>query len=248
MNQILICLLTLRTHQDIRSFCLIFTISSLVFLSLGGCVSDAHSDYVTPSFTYSPDGRLGVMLPVFRIDSEGESDPRLNKVVDVASHRVAATIQAEPGYDKRLNFREVVAPKWSSDSSILIWEVDGKWFPYALVLLKFHEGNQQWQLDLLKTGQQQILSRTRKAVPERYAAAKKANVGSGSAYPEGFTIDVTTDSEDSTAASLPLNVRVTLTANPKQIEGFTADLNASLDATVTEKGEFVVKTFLVEEQ
>jgi hypothetical protein len=40
-----------------------------------------------------------------------------------------------------------------------------------------------------------------------------------------------------------LSVYVDLTANPKQIENFPANLDSYLDAIVTEDGRFVVKNF-----
>jgi len=209
---------------------------------------ESAAAYVTPSFTHSPDGRYGIMLPVFENAPENVSDTRLNKVVSLVSKQIVSTINAEPGFDRRLNFREVAPPKWSTDSSVLLWKVEGKWFPTALVLLRIAEGKQIWQLDLLKTAQEEILARTRKAVPGRYAAAKKANAGNGSAYPDGFTVDVVPNTANDNTVSLPLQVHVTLTSNPKVIEGFPANLDSSLEATVTDDGKIVVNAFRVTEQ
>jgi hypothetical protein len=78
----------------------------------------------------------------------------------------------------------------------LLWKVYGKWSPRALVLLKINNGKLQWQRNLLKLMQQEILARTRKADAKSYAAAKKRNAGSaGDYYPEGFTIDVIAEGE-----------------------------------------------------
>ena len=209
---------------------------------------ESAAAYVTPSFTHSPDGRYGIMLPVFENATENEPDTRLNKVVNLVSKQVVSTINAEPGFDRRLNFREVAPPKWSADSSVLLWKVEGKWFPTALVLLHIADGKQEWQLDLLKTAQEEILARTRKAVPERYAAAKKANAGNGSAYPDGFTVDVVQDGANDDTVSLPMRFHVTLTADPKEIEDFPANLDSSLEATVTKDGKFVVNAFRIDKQ
>lgn len=209
---------------------------------------ESSAAHVTPVYTHSPDGRYGIMLPVFKYATESEPDPRLNKVVNLVSKKVVSTINAEPGFDRRLNFREVAPPKWSTDSSVLLWKVDGKWFPTALVLIHIVNDKQDWQLDLLKTAQEEILVRTRKAVPERYAAAKRANAGNGSAYPDGFTVDVVPVVANDDNVSLPLHVHVTLTANPKEIEGFPANLDSSLEATVTKAGKFAVNAFRVEKQ
>jgi hypothetical protein len=47
----------------------------------------------------------------------------------------------------------------------------GKWAFRALVLLKIESGEVKWQRDLLKQMQQEILARTRKAKPRKYAAS-----------------------------------------------------------------------------
>ena len=199
-----------------------------------------NTDYITPAFTFSPDHRYGVMIPVFHMEAAQEADDRLNKVVELRTHRIVAVIRGEPGYDRALHFHETAPPLWSADSSVLLWKVRGKWFPDAVVLLKLKKGKEKWQLDLMKAAQQAILSRTRNATPERYAAAKKANARSGSAYPDGFSVDVTTD-EDKIA--FPYHVLADLTADPKVMGDFPAVLQSHLDAIITEDGKFIVKKF-----
>jgi len=199
-----------------------------------------NNDYITPPFTFSPDHRYGVMIPVFHIEAAQEPDDRKNKVVDLDTNQVVAVIHGRPGYDRRLNFHETAPPLWSADSSALLWKVNGKWFPDALVLLKLKDDKEQWQLDLMIESQRAILARTKNASPQRYTAAKEANAGNGSAYPEGFTVNVTTD-EDKIA--FPYHVLVDLTANPKEIEDFPANLESHLDAIVTRQGKYTVTKF-----
>jgi hypothetical protein len=206
----------------------------------GALVANSNTDYITPSFTFSPDHRYGVMIPVFHIEAAQEPDDRVNKVVELRTNHVIAVIHANPGYDRRLNFRKTIPPRWSADSSVLLWKVDGKWFPDALVLLRLENGREKWQIDLMKTAQREILARTRKAAPQRYAAAKEANSGNGSAYPDGFTVNVISD-EDKIA--FPYHVLVDLTANPKGIDDFPANLESHLDAIVTPDSKFIVTNF-----
>ncbi len=199
-----------------------------------------NTDYITPPFTFSPDHEYGVMIPVFHIEAAQEPDERKNKVVDLRTNRVVAVIHGEPGYDQRLNFHETVPPLWSADSSVLLWKVNGKWIPDALVLLKLKEDKEQWQLDLMRASQRAILARTKEASPQRYAAAKQANAGNGSAYPEGFTVNVTTD-EDKIA--FPYHVLVDLIADPKGPDDSPANLQSHLDAIVAPDGKYIVKKF-----
>lgn len=208
-------------------------------ISLPG--SDKHGGYITPEYTFSPDHHYGVMIPVMT-DVTDMSDDRMNKIVELRSHHVVAIIHADAGYDRALNYHETVPPRWSSDSSALLWKVDGKWNPDVLVLLKIGRDKAKWELDLLKTAQQAVLSRTKKAAPQQYEVCRKATAGNGSAFPDGFTIDVITDGEDTKTISFPLGVHADLSSNPKEIEGFPI-LTSQLDAVVTPDGKFIVKDF-----
>jgi hypothetical protein len=203
----------------------------------------ANTDYITPPYTFSPDHHFAVMIPVFHIETAERPDHRRNKLVDLQTGSVIAVIDADPpGYDRALNHHEAPTPRWSTDSSALLWKIGGKWSPDALILLKIEQNRAKWQLDLLKTAQQAVLLRTREAAPEQYKICKKHNAGNGSAFPDGFTVDVTTDGEDTNTVSLPLSVHADLTANPKQIEG-DPNLDSHLDGVVTPNGNFVVKDF-----
>jgi hypothetical protein len=213
--------------------------AALISAAVSG--AGGHGGYITPDYTFSPDQHYGVMVPVL-IDVTDMSDDRMNQVVELRTHRVVAIIHADAGYDRALNYHETVPPRWSSDSSLLLWKVDGKWNPDVLVVLKIGRGKPKWELDLLKTAQQAVLSRTKKAAPERYAMCKKATAGNGSAFPDGFTVDVTTDREDTKTVSFPLGVHADLSSNPKEIDGFPT-LTSHLDAVVTAEGEFIVKEF-----
>jgi len=204
--------------------------------------ANPNTDYITPPFTFSPDGRYGVMIPVWHDEGAQEPDDRMNKVVKLRTNRVVAVIHAFPGYNRALNFHETAPPRWSSNSSVLLWKVNGKWNAHALVLLKIEQNRAKWELDLLKTAQQATLSRTRRAAPEQYEVCKKANAGNGSGFPDGFAIDVTSDRENTKTVSLPLGVHADLTSNPKQIENFP-NLDSHLDAVVTPDGKFIVKKF-----
>jgi hypothetical protein len=189
--------------------------------------------------TLSPDHRYGVTVPSTVPDSY-DPNPQ-NRLVEVETGRVLTLIQADTGYE-RANHNEVLPSRWAKDDSLLLWEVDGKWFDTALVLLKLQHGAVVWQLDLLKAGQQAILALTKRDAPKKYSVAKEENRGSGSAYPEGFTVDVKAKGDKNDALSLPLKVRVYLTANPKEIEGRT-NLESRLDAVVDKDGKFRVTNF-----
>lgn len=219
------------------------TLTALFSALMAAVGGDVNSDYITPPSTFSPDHRYGVTIPVFHVETAEQADHRKNKVVDLRTGDVIAILHADPpGYDRALNHHEASAPHWSSDSSLLLWKIGGKWCPDALILLKIEQNRAKWRLDLLRTAQHAVLSRTREAAPDQYKLCRRANAGNGSAYPDGFTIDVTTDGEDSRTIALPLGVHADLTANPKQIEG-DPNLDSQLDGLVNPKGKFVVTSF-----
>ena len=125
-----------------------------------------------------------------------------------------------------------------------MWEVDGKWFDTALVLLKLENGEVVWQRNLLKMGQQAILARTKRAAPRKYRAAKEQNKGNGSAYPDGFTVAVSVGGKEGEPFSLPLAIFVSLTSNPKgQEDPKFINLDAELEASMNREGKFTVTKF-----
>jgi hypothetical protein len=217
-------------------------VCAAVFLALISisAAADWPAGFSVPKSTLSPDGRLGVLVPD---ESHYCDEQPQNKVVEVASGRVLVIIQAETGMEQ-MNHGGA-APQWSADGSLLLWKVEGKWAPRALVLLKIHEGKVAWQVNILKQAQRATLIRTRKAQPKAYAAARDFNKGNGSAYPEGFTIEVTTPVDHDKPVALPLAVHAELTPDPKGLEDFpkTATLYAKLDAVVTADGKFLVEKF-----
>ena len=111
-------------------------------------------------------------------------------------------------------------------------------FVMLFVLLKLENGVPEWQSDITATAHSEILERTKRAALAKYAKAKKANAGNGSAYPEGFTIEVVALDP----IAFPLKIRAALTSDPKEIEGFP-QLGSELSAIVDERGKFIVTEF-----
>lgn len=215
---------------------LVVMIFAVLGTSNGAAAGQAvPAGYKILDITLSPDHRYGVTVP--DIDTPNPQ----NSLVEVATGRVLAVIQADAGYESA-NHNSVLPSRWAKDDSLLLWEVEGKWFDVALVLLKVQNGAVAWQLDLLKAGQQAILARTKQANPKKYLMAKEENQGSGSAYPEGFTVDVVAAGDQNETSSLPLKIHAFLTSNPKGIEGHT-NLDSRLEAVVDKNGKFRVTNF-----
>lgn len=192
--------------------------------------------YTIPEDSFSPDGRYGVTVPT---TDEVPEDEAKNSLLDLKTGRALAVLQTKFTAWTRRSHGEPLPARWTQDSSLLLWEASGKWSPAAMTLVKIEKEQVVWQIDVLQTAEKEILKATQKAKPEAYAVAKKSNEGNGTAYPEGFTVDVKTEAKP---LELPLWISVILTSNPKGIEG-KPTIESYLLGTVDEKGQFVVKEF-----
>ena len=202
--------------------------------SLGQSVASPKipDGYLIPEQSLSPNGQYGVLVPDyahFQQDVNGQ-----NKLMEVKTATAIAPIDGESWFqDPKIGMNHgAAAARWSADGAILAWVVGGKWSPRTFNMLKVSDGAVSWQVDVLAKVQKEMLRQTRSAAPDAYELARKENRGSGSAFPDGFVIDVQVPEA---GFALPLTVTTTLDSNPKQIEGKTS-LRSSLRATIDETG------------
>jgi hypothetical protein len=191
----------------------------------------------------SPDKRYGVLVPA-DFDHYDDSKPQ-NKLVEVETGRTLALIDAQTGKAGFMNNGGIQPSRWSADGSFLLWEVAGKWSPSALVLLKIEDGKVKWQRDLLKMVQEEILARTRKASPTKYAAIKKRNSElDQDTYPDGFTVDVQITGKEGAPLTFPLNLKASLESDPKAMESPRKNqLSSEIKAVLDSEGKLIVKNF-----
>ena len=198
-------------------------------------------DYVVLRCTLSPDRHFGVLVPkTDELDKLEETTGAQNQVIDLATGNVIAVIRTRWVGATRHNHGGVLPARWSADNSLLLWQVDGKWFHDAVVLLKFSNNKLDWQADITRVAQAECLFRTRRAEPKLYALAMADNVRDGEAYPDGFSIQVSVIGD----IKLPLRVRATLTSDPKAL-GKPPLLESSLVGVVDSAGRFQVTDFTV---
>jgi hypothetical protein len=200
--------------------------------------------YVVLRCTISPDGRFGVLVPKTEELEHLEMTYRpQNQVIDLATGNIIAVIRTNWVGATRHNHGGVLPTRWSKDDSLVLWQVDGKWFRDAVVLLKFSDGKLDWQADITRAAQAECLLRTRRAEPKLYARAMADNVRNGKAYPEGFSVQVSIIGD----LRLPLQVRATLTSNPKALAelGMSPLLESTLLGFVDSEGRFQVTNFRV---
>ena len=224
------------------------TIGLLFALTICACGQGIPKGYTLPNTTRSPDRCYGVTVPIADqlLDSDKGKDAT-NSLVETKSGRVLTIMQGEAGWDRALNFLELVPSRWSSDGSLLLWKVDRKWSPAALDLLKINGDKVEWQVDILHDVQQALLIRTKKEAPQKYASAKKANAGSFDPALDGFIIDVKAVGP----MKVPLHVEAVLTSDPKTYGGddtplddrFRHQLDSYLDGIVDVNGKFTVTSF-----
>lgn len=212
--------------------------------------------YIIIPSSISPNGQFGVST----YDNLSNSLPDNvdnNKLIDLKTGSFLCEIPscALP----RQNRGGILPARWSVDGSLLLWEVEGRWSPDALFLIGLKNDKVDWQLDLLKTVQKAILTRTSAAEALKYAASKKRNKGNGSAFPDDFTVNVRVEGDKPRGGgleavkgkpiSLPFKVHAELTSNPKHLE-FLSDtqLDSELDGIVEKNGRFTVTSFHLRNQ
>jgi len=125
--------------------------------------------FVVPKCTLSPDRRYGVTVPILDLDQPENPKQPKNSIIELETGRIIAVINTRwTGWTKH-NHGGVLPCRWSADGSLLLWEVDGKWFRDAVVLLKIKNGALEWQLDITEKVQREILRRTKHSVPKKYS-------------------------------------------------------------------------------
>jgi hypothetical protein len=237
-----------------RITCIAFFYSMSIALGDTGRTGIPPGNIVPPS-SISPNREYGVSVFDDTENPIPEGDIDDNKVINLRTGHAIGVIHAWSAM-MNMNRGGILPARWSDDSSLLLWEVEGRWSPWALVLLKVKEQKIEWQIDLLKTVQQAIVSRTRRAAPRRYAAAKKWNKGSGEAFPDGFNVNVRAEGDKERGGpkedvrgksiSLPFKVHAELTSNPKELDTANdVQLDSQLDGIVRGRGIFTVTRFRV---
>lgn len=213
------------------------TASALLFWAAFSYGQRIPEGYLLPEETLSPDQRYGVLVP--QVDQFPDNADPKNKLIEVKTGRVLAEVVGQTGW-KGMNHETVLPTRWSQDGMTLFWQVDGKWGPRTLVLVRIADGAVKWQSDLYKEVAQAILTRTREAKPKEYAIVKNGK-GYGSAYPDGFTIDIYAAGGETDPLTFPLKIHADLTSDPKGIanDPLTSQLNGSVDRD----GKFSVLDF-----
>ena len=209
---------------------------------------------ILPS-SISPNLQYGVsVFDNFTNDLPDQIDA--NRLFDLKNGKAITEIRSGSGYTRK-NHGLVLPARWSLDSSLLLWEEEGKWSADSLELFQLNHDKVIWHLDLLEKVQKSILSLTHKAAPRKYKAAKKFNEGG---CLDGFTVNVRVDGDKlrdgmscsvkGKPVSLPLKVHAELICNPKEIDRYPSDavLNSYLDGVVSPKGKFTVESFHLRSQ
>jgi hypothetical protein len=202
-----------------------------------GAKADVVSTISVPDNTLSPDKRFGVTVPFSDVAGVFEE----NNLVEMKSKRVLGPINISTAYG-RVNNSEILPAWWSSDDSYVLWQVNGKWGMDTQMLVCLKDGEIQWELDVIKVLQRAILTRTEALDPKNFLAAKKANWGDGSAYPEDFTFDSKARETNKRPLTFPVRFDVYLTSNPKGSEG-VPEIDSYMEATLSRDGEINVTGF-----
>lgn len=215
-----------------------FIVSVLFWLASHAWSQAIPQGYLLPEETLSPDHRYGVLVPQADQFPANAVRPK-NKLIEVKTGRVLGELVGSTGW-KGMNHQSVLPARWTKDNSSLFWQVDGKWGPISLVLVRIKNGEVLGQTDLYQEVVKAILTRTREAKPQEYSQRKNA-LGYGSAYPDGFTIDIYAEGEEGSPLTFPLKIHADLTSDPKGIS--EKPLASSLNGMVDEDGKWTASEF-----
>jgi hypothetical protein len=216
----------------VKAFALLLACATATSV-LGG-VPKGYS--IVPKST-SPDGKLAVT-------ASPDDDTKPNQLVDVATGKVVATLVSTPAplHDSHADFE----PRWSTDGSLLEWYVDGKWGSWALVLVRVDRGAVTSQIDVRELAVHEVLAEVQRTHRDAAAAAKREGAQSGSWFRDGLAIDVKPvgtkvrdDRLDVPKPALPLELEVTYTSNPKQLDEYpkAAKLDGVLALAIDAQGK-----------
>lgn len=186
----------------------------------------AAAETSVPAWSRSPDGKLGVTVFADQDAAEGHH----NQVVELATGKVIATLASEPVFEHENH--ATFEPRWSSDGSLLVWYVDGKWGSFALEVVQLDDahGKALWQVDVRAAAVKAALAEMKRVAPKKYEAVKAQHRDWGSWYSDGFAIDVR--AARPRHLELPLDIGVAMTSNPKEDRDevtATGEMTARLD-------------------
>ncbi|MBV9008705.1 MAG: hypothetical protein JO354_05975 [Verrucomicrobia bacterium] len=208
--------------------------------------------YIVVPSSLAPGGRYGVTAFDNTLQPEPEEIDD-NKLMDLRTGGACGSI-LNSGALIHMNRGGIQPARWSADSSFMLWEVEGRWSPFCLTLVEVRNSKITSQLDILTEVQKAILARTERSAPSRYAAARAFNKGNGSAFPDGFVVNVRTEGDKARGGpkelihglpiKLPLRVHAELTSNPKEFDRIgNAQLDSELDGIVTGSRTLQVVSF-----
>jgi hypothetical protein len=185
----------------------------------------------------SPDGRFAITVPKREFL---ENSTSRNQLIELKTGRVVANLEGDVAYDH--SNHGSYQGKWSTDGELLCWEIGGKWAQMSLVFVQLNHGMLKWQKDYTPDCVNEILRRLKAASPAAYQREKEWNKGNGSAYPEGFTVDVVLNRSCRGDVSLPCKLDIDLTSDPKHLHG-THRIDAWMDATIDKAGKLTFGEF-----
>lgn len=198
--------------------------------------------------TLSPDRTMAVVAPDH--DHYLEDGPPQNKLVNVKTGEDLATLNAPTYFKDAEIVQNDVEPAacWSEDGFVFAWVLTGKWMPTACLFLALEDGAVAWQTDVLTLVGNKAVAKTKAALPKNCAAVKEHNKSYGSAYRDGFTVDIETPEA---GFELPWTGTATLNSNDKDLTDDwppAANVYATMDFTVAEDGTIEFSDFSVDKK
>jgi hypothetical protein len=133
---------------------------------------DAYArNYLIAGSTISPDKKFAVIYPTLESEEAAENAKHLERIKDyivaLQPFTVLGELQTKYPYFQNQNHGGIGA-EWSTDSSVALITLDGKWGPHDVFLLEFRDGKLARTTNVLAKAHDLLLPDYRKSKAEPY--------------------------------------------------------------------------------
>jgi len=128
-------------------------------------------DYLIAGSTISPDKKIAVIYPTLASEEDAEDANQLERIKDhivaLQPFSLLGELQTKFPYFQNESHGGISA-EWSTDSSVALVTLDGKWGPHDVFLLEFRDGKLARTTNILTKAHDLLLPDYRKSKAEPY--------------------------------------------------------------------------------
>jgi hypothetical protein len=124
-------------------------------------------NYLIANSTISPDKKFALIYPTLETEDANHPEGIKDRVVALAPFAVLGELQTKFPYFQNENHGGISA-EWSTDSSVALVTLDGKWGPHDVFVLEFRDGKLARTTNILAKTHDLLLPAYRKSKAEPY--------------------------------------------------------------------------------